>query len=153
MKIVFNTAISALLLTCISLPVQAADRGHSELADDIEMPDDLLGNTEPAQHKKSYGTDKIMLQKSGDMHDDIVTPDQMEQSLQPEHKGKEVELKQLQRTTEQDTALERPDELERKVSQENKKQTKPEKKPLFKREKMNKDELITPDPLMDSVEP
>lgn len=127
----------ATLLFSLSVPAAGADQ--QPLADEIETPDSLLQTADPDEQEKQYGSERILIQKGGAKDDHQRRPDPLESSLEPPGKddqGQQVEL------------------LEPSPPSDDEKETAGARKGgLFEREKKGRMDQITPDPLLDSVEP
>jgi hypothetical protein len=125
----------AAILSISSVPVSASDKGT--LADDLEMPDPLLGTTDPDKKKKIYGEEKIVISGDGAKNNEIIKPDPLLKTVEDktESTAKDIELKSVL-VTEDDQAIEPEDQL---------------LKTTKKKKSSKNDELEMPDPLLDNM--
>ncbi len=123
----------------IAIVAQTAGADQKPLADDIETPDSLLLTTDPNGQEKQYGSERILIQKGGAKDDRQRRPDPLESSLEPpkvDDQGQEIELFDPSPRTDGD-----------------RESTEARKRGFIEREKKGRMDQITPDPLLDSVEP
>ena len=116
-----KVTLSIVLSLLMTLSATAAENKRSQLADDIETPDTLLGSDKG----KVYGDEGISLQSGGDQDNAITTPDALERSTQPKQ---EVTSKK-----------------DKKIIK-----LKPKKSTKSGKDKIMTDDIETPDPMFES---
>ncbi|VAW83324.1 hypothetical protein MNBD_GAMMA13-2010 [hydrothermal vent metagenome] len=146
MKTPLAICLSITVLATGSLaPVFAQDE-RQPLADDIETSDQLIRSVDPSKRNRQYGEKDIYISGEGAKQNQLVTPDALEQSLDTQTQAadtadtrKDVKLKPRE-VTEEDKAIETPDRLLRTL-----------RKNVTGGGNKNRNDLVTPDPLMDNV--
>lgn len=116
-KVTLSIALSLLMV----LSATSAENKRSQLADDIETPDTLLGSDKD----KVYGDEGLSLQPGGEQDNAINTPDALERSTQPKQKAISTKDKKI-------------------------KKLKPKKSTASDKDKIMTDDIETPDPMFES---
>ena len=126
MKSGMAVSVIALLFALFALSVNATQR--APLADDVETPDPLVIKVDQEADKKRYGEEKIFIQRGGEGSSAQETPDPLERGLEKKETGKAEQI-YPSKPAEGEVDKKTPGQLEK-----------------------NMDSLITPDPLLDSVD-
>ncbi|HEB67855.1 MAG TPA: hypothetical protein ENI93_07900 [Gammaproteobacteria bacterium] len=141
------TLYAALVLSGLGGQFAALGDSRPELADEIETPDALLRSTDEKERKEQYGDEDIYISSEGEKENAIITPDPLERSVgSGERPEGDIRLRLEPSLDESDKAIEHPDPLLKTPK------ARGDNKPKSGRPSKDKrDELETPDPLLDNM--
>ncbi len=145
--------MKTLLAVCFSIAVVAAGSGTAvlaqeerpPLAEEIETPDLLIRAVDPEKRNEQYGEEDIYISGEGAKQNQLVTPDPLQRTLDSEavesaSPREDIKLKH-RNPTEEDKAIETPDRLLKTLKDS----------VTGNDDESKKEDLVTPDPLMDNV--